>query len=84
MTVHISIRETACRGCSLCADICPTLVFELDEKTRIMKAPHEVDCIACLSCAYACPSAALTHTEYSRVKDFCRDTNTSRNLDRYL
>ncbi len=84
MSVVIAIRESSCRGCALCEDICPTRVLELDANTKVMKVTGASDCIACLSCAYICPSAAISHTGYPRVKDFCRDAGALERLERFL
>ncbi len=82
--IHISIHEQACRGCQLCADICPTKVFTYD--TSLMKAiiSHEEDCIGCLSCSYLCPSGALHHTDHHVVKNFYHDLEFLSRMEKFL
>ncbi len=84
MNVTIAIREQSCRGCELCADVCPTDVLTLDADTHKMLVAFPQDCIECLSCSYVCPSAALTHEGVRLVRDFARNTLTTKNLSRYL
>jgi formate hydrogenlyase subunit 6/NADH:ubiquinone oxidoreductase subunit I len=84
MTISISISEKSCRGCELCADVCPTDVLVLEPTTRKMRVDFAQDCIGCLSCAYVCPSAALRHDDVPLVKNFSRNTVVTRNLSRYL
>lgn len=82
--VQIEIREQACRGCRMCVDVCPTQVFEYDEAAHLARVRVREDCIACLSCAYLCPSGALTHADYPVVRNFYRDIDFSRRMERFL
>jgi ferredoxin len=84
MTISISVHEPSCRGCSLCADVCPTDVLALDLKSKTIRVDYPQDCIGCLSCAYVCPSAALSHDGIPLVRNFSRNLLTTRNLSRYL
>jgi ferredoxin len=84
MTISITVHENSCRGCALCADICPTRVLSLDKKSKVIRVDSALDCIGCLSCTYICPSAALHHDGVSLVKNFSRDLQLTRNLARYL
>ena len=84
MTVRIDIREDACRGCGLCVDVCPTAVLVLDEAGRKAKVKTAEDCIACLSCAYLCPSGTIRHADHHLVKNFYRDLDFVRVIERYL
>jgi ferredoxin len=84
MTISITVHENSCRGCALCADICPTLVLSLDTKSNVIRVDAAQDCIGCLSCTYVCPSSALRHEGVSLVKNFSRDLKLTRNLTRYL
>lgn len=80
MTVH----EQACRGCEMCVDICPTKVFQFNSDKRICEVAHQDDCIACLSCAYICPSGAITHKGHHEVKNFYRDLDFCRKMEKFL
>jgi ferredoxin len=84
MSVRVAIREEACRGCQMCVDICPTEVLEFDEERRLARVVEEEQCIACLSCAYLCPSGAITHENYHVVKNFYRDLEFSRRVEKFL
>lgn len=59
--IDIRIDEDACVGCSLCVEVCPTKVFEFDEKKArpVVKKPAE--CFGCLSCSEICPATAIEH-----------------------
>lgn len=82
--VHIDIHESACRGCELCVDVCPTEVFRFDEERRLCVVAHAEDCIACLSCAYLCPSHAITHRGHHVVKNFYRDAEFTARVGKFL
>jgi NAD-dependent dihydropyrimidine dehydrogenase PreA subunit len=82
--LNIEIRDQACRGCRMCVEVCPTKVFDFSEADARATVREVLDCIACLSCAYLCPSGALTHTDYPVVKNFYRDTEFSRRMERFL
>jgi heterodisulfide reductase subunit A len=60
------IDETACRGCGLCARVCPYEAVQLYEsaagaKARIMPAV----CKGCGACSARCPSGAITNHHFS-------------------
>jgi ferredoxin len=82
--VTIEIRPDGCRGCKMCVDICPTKVLSFDEATMKAKVELAEDCVACLTCKYICPSGALTHDNYPAVKNFYRDVEFSRRMERFL
>ncbi len=82
--LQIEIREAACRGCGICVDVCPTDVLESDGVPPKARVRAIEDCIACLSCAYACPSGAIRHSDYYRVKNFYRDLDFVRRMERFL
>ncbi len=81
---QIVIHDAACRGCHMCVDVCPTDVFLFDETARRAAVGEAGDCIACLSCAYECPSGAITHDDYHEVRNFYRDLEFCRRMERYL
>ncbi|HJV36385.1 4Fe-4S dicluster domain-containing protein [Geomonas sp.] len=84
MGLEIEVHEQSCRGCELCVDICPTEVFEMDAEKKVCTVKQVDDCIACLSCAYICPSQAITHRGHHLVKNFYRDEEFCRKMERFL
>ena len=82
--IRIEIHEEACRGCRICVDLCPTRVFSFDETREKVRVEEAEDCIACLSCGYACPSHAIRHSGCHAVKNFYRDMQYARRLERFL
>lgn len=82
--VRITLHERACRGCEMCVDICPTRVFSYDRERHLSVIDHEEDCISCLSCSYLCPSGALQHEDYPVVKNFYRDLEFTRKIEKFL
>jgi len=82
--VQITLHERACRGCEMCVEVCPTRVFDFDRERRLPVIKHPEDCIACLSCGYLCPSGALRHESYHVVKNFYRDLEFSRKMEKFL
>ena len=82
--VEMTIQEKACRGCQLCLDVCPTDCFTFDEATRKAKVEILENCIVCRSCAYICPSGAISHDNYHEVKNFYRNVEFSRRMEKFL
>jgi len=82
--IEIKISETGCRGCQLCVDICPTEALVYDEATKLAKVLEVEDCIACLSCTYLCPSGAISQSGHHAVKNFYRDINFSKRVEKFL
>lgn len=82
--IVIQLHEQACRGCGMCADICPTNVFEYDHEKHLAMIRYPEDCIACLSCAYICPSGAISHENYHVVKNFYRDHSFCSKMEKFL
>lgn len=82
--MSIQVHEQACRGCQMCVDACPTKVFTFDGATAKVKVAVVEDCIGCMSCKYICPSGALQHAGFHDVKNFYRDLDFSRRMERFL
>jgi len=82
--LEMTIQEKACRGCRLCLDVCPTDCFSFDEATQKAKVAVIENCIACRSCAYICPSGAIAHSNYHEVKNFYRNIEFSKRMEKFL
>ncbi len=82
--VEMSIHENSCRGCHLCLDVCPTDCFTYNEESNKAEVAVVENCIACLSCAYICPSGAITHKQHHVVKNFYRNLEFSRRMEKFL
>ena len=62
----VSFNIDRCKGCGLCADVCPKKIIELSEGILNAKGFHPAQvtnqekCIACAFCATMCPDAVIT------------------------
>lgn len=62
----LTIREEACKGCSLCVDTCPKHLLQLHKEKLNAKGYHPIGivdieaCIGCASCARMCPDVVFT------------------------
>ncbi len=65
MAEHVSINENICKGCGLCASVCPKAVLQLSASRLNAKGYHPStvvhadQCIACGMCAVMCPDSAI-------------------------
>ena len=60
----IVVDEQNCKGCQLCATVCPTKTIGYAEETNgkgyhFAKMVND-SCIACQSCALVCPDSIIT------------------------
>ncbi|MCL2030950.1 MAG: 4Fe-4S binding protein [Oscillospiraceae bacterium] len=66
MRARIIIDADICKGCTLCVQVCPKQVMELDKSKLNARGYHaavctdEAACIACAMCAMMCPDSAIT------------------------
>jgi 2-oxoglutarate ferredoxin oxidoreductase subunit delta len=59
---RIEVIERFCKGCSICAEFCPTKVLEMD--AFVVKVVKPEACIKCMQCELRCPDFAIkVHTE---------------------
>jgi len=68
----IEIERAGCRSCSLCFDVCPTDVFEMDAGEGVAVVARPDDCVGCASCEYVCPSRCVSLSEVERQRPFHR------------
>lgn len=80
----MEIRTDGCRGCQMCVDVCPTKVLSYDAVNHKARVEVPEDCIACLSCKFLCPSGVIAHRDYPVVKNFYRDLDFSRRMEKFL
>ncbi|MCI9121386.1 MAG: 4Fe-4S dicluster domain-containing protein [Oscillibacter sp.] len=66
MTVKITFQSDRCKGCELCAAVCPKHLIAIDTRVINRKGYHPAAvtdlqaCIACASCAKICPDSIIT------------------------
>lgn len=62
----VTFNEDVCKGCGLCATVCPVKIIHLSPDRINKKGYHpatidEMDkCIACTNCATMCPDCVIT------------------------
>lgn len=64
-TIIVQTNERQCRGCGICASVCPYEAIEIDEETKKARV-IEILCQGCGSCSVACPSGALQQAGFTR------------------
>jgi 2-oxoglutarate ferredoxin oxidoreductase subunit delta len=55
---QLVINRNWCKGCSLCVELCPKNVLELDEVEKAV-AVRPQDCTCCKLCELRCPDLAI-------------------------
>ncbi len=80
----VAIEEQGCRGCSMCVDVCPVQVFDLDSAKNLAKVARTDDCIGCLSCFYDCPAQCVTVSDVVLVKPFWRIEENVAFIERFI
>lgn len=62
----VTFQQDICKGCSLCASVCPTNIIQMDNSKINKKGYHpagvvDMDkCIGCAFCATICPDLVIT------------------------
>ena len=64
---RIAIHEEHCKGCLLCASVCPKAILAKSERLNAqgykvveVLADKAGECTGCASCAQVCPDVAIT------------------------
>ncbi len=66
MTAKVTFDSERCKGCELCASVCPKHIVAIDRNSTNRKGYHPATvidiaaCIACASCARICPDSVIT------------------------
>ncbi|SNR59228.1 4Fe-4S binding protein [Desulfurobacterium atlanticum] len=55
----VEINVEWCKGCNVCASVCPTDVLELDRVRAVMTVKHPEKCIGCNQCEMICPDFCI-------------------------
>lgn len=61
----VTFNTERCKGCSLCIEVCPKKILELDQSSLNSKGYHPAKvtdmskCIACAMCATMCPDCVI-------------------------
>ena len=61
----LTFNNDLCKGCGLCADVCPKHILELSPDAinkkghRYVRVTDEPKCIACAFCATMCPDCVI-------------------------
>lgn len=68
MPFEYVIADEQCKGCGLCAAVCPKKVLEFSGTINAkgyfpIRQAHPDKCIFCANCCRMCPDVALTITE---------------------
>lgn len=72
----VTINDKGCRGCSMCIDECPVLVFDRVEKSKtsgsgtVAKVSRSDDCMGCFACYYSCPSQCIQISDVEIQRPF--------------
>ena len=81
---ELQIEAKGCRSCSLCVEVCPTKVFDLEPSSQVAQANRSSDCIGCFSCEYICPSHCVTVSNVSRQLPFYRQDRAKNLVSKFL
>lgn len=52
----IYIHHGRCIACKTCYEICPSDVFEFDEREKLLSVAYPEECWFCGACIYDCPA----------------------------
>jgi 2-oxoglutarate ferredoxin oxidoreductase subunit delta len=68
MNYRYHIDSDRCKGCGLCAAVCPKKVLQISDEINTkgyfpIYQAHPENCIFCSTCCIMCPEVALAITE---------------------
>jgi len=55
----IQFNKEACSGCTMCYQVCPRGVFEMDNVIQKAQLIHPDKCVNCTACVHRCPEQCL-------------------------
>ncbi|MDO4772490.1 MAG: 4Fe-4S binding protein [Bacillota bacterium] len=61
----VTFNMDICKGCALCASVCPQKIIDMDKTVINAKGYHPAGikemekCIACAMCAITCPDSVI-------------------------
>lgn len=67
----VVVNEKWCKGCNICASVCPAGVLKLDRVKSLMTVAHPEKCIGCKQCEMSCPDFCIyvfTPEEYEEIQ----------------
>jgi NAD-dependent dihydropyrimidine dehydrogenase PreA subunit len=56
----IQLNKEACSGCTMCFQVCPRGVFDIDLAVHKAQLIHPEKCVNCTACVHRCPEQCLT------------------------
>jgi len=56
---EIQLNEDTCTGCTLCYQVCPRGVYEMEPEAHKTRLVHPGACVNCNACVRQCPEACL-------------------------
>ncbi|MCR5795696.1 MAG: 4Fe-4S binding protein [Solobacterium sp.] len=59
MGAEVSIDTRFCKGCGICAVLCPKKILIINEENKACVTDQD-RCTACRQCEYHCPDFAIT------------------------
>ena len=53
----VTVNNDTCTACGICADVCPTDVFDMEDVAIVARG---ADCTECGICVDDCPNGSIT------------------------
>ncbi|MHA1369154.1 MAG: 4Fe-4S dicluster domain-containing protein [Promethearchaeota archaeon] len=78
---RISVEIEKCVGCGTCFDVCPMLIFKIDESKHKVEIIDSKSCVNCRVCVNRCPTGTLflapeTEAAKKSFEDYQKKSNT--------
>ncbi len=55
---NVLVKESWCKACGICVEVCPTKVFILPDGGKA-RPVEEDNCVGCMQCVNLCPELAI-------------------------